>query len=754
MDIEDFCTAASAALSLDLEVGSPHRSLIRPGASNLFIVAGPGTGKTAGLALLVLKAIFVDGWPPDAILATTFTRKAATELRSRITRGMLGLLEWTGREPDDSSFDVARIRVGTIDELCQQAVADLQVGAVVDTVVRNATMRDIIFERGLFGEVVNRDDRSATMRVLGGLFRFKNDLGQVRRQLLTLWERVGQDFIDVRDWDRRNSNARVVVRTLRAYRDRLSADSLLDFVMLERRFLGFLQDDTLMDWLAPTRVVLVDEYQDTNLLQERIYQTLVRHGIDNGGWTALVGDDDQALYRFRGATVELFVNARERFSLPFEMVSLNVNYRSSTPIVRLANRFAGLDETYQAARIPGKPRLLPRAARSTWSMSDQMPVMAVFRPTLAELAETLANAIEQACGAGWRPRSDVSAIRVAQPGDVAVIANSTRRNYAFSGERRLYGELEDALRRRNIRWFNPRGIALSDVISVQRLLGLALLCLDPLGEMPPSDTPDQAADMFDGWRTIASRAITRNPPPTEPHDLEAFVTAWQEQQVQGRQAEWPERFPLLELLHELVTWLPSLQESPGVLYLEAITRTLDELTVLRGPTATLVERDDWYACVQRLYRDFFTPIALDEVDLDESVLEVLPLDTVNALTVHQAKGLEFPVCFVDVGADFIDEQAWQRFMRFPFGVSLTDPYSLEDVLRRFSPLAPPTRTRVDRAFDDLVRKFFVAFTRPQHVLVLFGLGNDRSTAPNVRNVATGYTRDGVRWWDDLGIVCI
>jgi DNA helicase-2/ATP-dependent DNA helicase PcrA len=79
-----------------------------------------------------------------------------------------------------------------------------------------------------------------------------------------------------------------------------------DFAQLEQEFLTRLQNGTLDRFLQYIRFVLVDEYQDTNLLQEQIYFELTRAALRNRGSITIVGDDDQSLYRFRGATVDLF----------------------------------------------------------------------------------------------------------------------------------------------------------------------------------------------------------------------------------------------------------------------------------------------------------------------------------------------------------------------------------------------------------------------------------------------------------------
>jgi DNA helicase-2/ATP-dependent DNA helicase PcrA len=94
---------------------------------------------------------------------------------------------------------------------------------------------------------------------------------------------------------------------------------------------------------------------------------------------------------------------------------------------------------------------------------------------------------------------------------------------------------------------------------------------------------------------------------------------------------------------------------------------------------------------------------------------------------------------VDVGSDFPDNRP-APFRRFPRKPSL--PQNLEDHFRRYSALNPPARAPLDRAFDDLVRQYFVAFSRPKDLLLVTGIG-DPSDGPlrRVKNIATGWTRD-------------
>ncbi len=750
MNLTEFRASAGTALGADLSPDSSHGVLLHEEPRNLYIPAGAGTGKTTGLALLSLKALFVDGHPSDSIVATTFTRKAAAELHSRITRGVMYLARETGRRLDEPALDVAAMRIGTIDDLCNQALVELQLGALIDAIVQNGRMRDAVF-RSTGGFRKAAPERQQVVSYLAGLFREPRDVSSVRAAAITLRERLGHDRIDEDAWARAEPDAQGVKEMIARYREALAQADQMDFVQLEERFYDELAGGRLAVWLESVRVLLVDEYQDTNLLQEAIYKRIARRAVSEGGWFALVGDDDQSLFRFRGATVDLFVNARARYRSSLVTVPLAVNRRSTKSIVAFANKFLGIDPDYAPARARGKGPLVEDSNRRRWQTTDSVPVLGIFRETPDKLSGALADAVQSLIGGGWTVPGGT--VNVTQPGDIAVIAPTTQAITESSGKtrRQIYSHLADDLQHRGIKFFNPRGTRLADVPEVGLLLGLALLCLDPNEDHRPNFVYRQVQAHFDRWRDLARTHIGRSPEPRRPHTLARFVRAWQRREPQGRRATWPREFPLMELLHELTVWIPELRDSAGFLYIEALTRALEQVGTLLGPWATLVSRDRWDQSVRRFYNEFLTPVAMDEIELDEEVLEVLPADSVNALTIHQAKGLQFPVCFVDVASRFRSAHWRQAFARFPRS-DVMDPYTLEDALRPFSDgLAPPTRSARDRAFDDLIRAFYVAFTRAEHVLILFGLG-DRENGPNpIENVGTGWSRAGHNHWKDLGV---
>jgi len=180
----------------------------------------------------------------------------------------------------------------------------------------------------------------------------------------------------------------------------------------------------------------------------------------------------------------------------------------------------------------------------------------------------------------------------------------------------------------------------------------------------------------------------------------------------------------------------------GIVYLEAITRTLTQSSLFSrygGQVVFDLSDPDGVSSVEEAFWNVFAPVASGSIEVNEDLYETLPSDRVNVMSVHQAKGLEFPLVIVDVGSDFKKEYASQAFKRFPDKGAKS--HNMEDEFRMCSQLGVSTRSALDRAFDDLVRQYFVAYSRPRDVLLLVGLD---SVKQGIRNIATGWDRKG-RW---------
>lgn len=735
-----------------------------------FIVAGPGSGKTTVMVLKILKFIYVDDIHPSSILATTFTRKAAAELRSRILSWGDQIRQYLLQDPSHSQIhnnlkrlDFNQIITGTLDSITEDILRNNRdPGNAKPVVVEDFVASALMMRIGLFNEQRHHDDnlKNYLIELRGGKFGFNTS--EMSKSLLEIKERFYHDQVDFFAFRDQNDDPghKLACDAIADYITELGEKLLFDFAMLEQEFLKKLQDGKLDKFLKDIKLILVDEYQDTNLLQEKIYFHLAKAAIDNGGSIIVVGDDDQSLYRFRGATVDLFTNFAERIKNELDikpnLINLSKNYRSTECVVGLCNYFALLDEKFQPARVEGKPQITP--ARSNGFID--YPILGMFRRDIKTLAEDLAKFINQVVyedGYEFEYNNRFYKIQAdpeeGSPTDISLLLSSPRERN-MGGKPRLPLRLREKLELNlGIPVFNPRGQSLERINQVQVLCGLILECIDPNEEFQNQieKLPRSAKKRFSKWRQAANIHIDANPEPNDPINLKNFVNAWKTRTPLGRRT-WKRDVPLLDLVYKLVTWIPMLQDDvEGLVYLEAVSRTIAQTGFFSNYGSEIVFDSKYpdleFYSVKEAYWSIFVPIATGAIDVDEDLLETLPDDRVNFMSIHQAKGLEFPLVIVDVGSDFKTNHHSQAFKRFPEDGGKS--CSLEDELRGYCPLGVPGRYGRDRAFDDLIRQYFVAFSRSQDVLLLIGLNSvingyktRDGTLHSIPNVATGWDRDG------------
>jgi DNA helicase-2/ATP-dependent DNA helicase PcrA len=279
----------------------------------LRVVAGAGTGKTAVIAERVRRLVG-GGADPDSILVLTFTDRAAGEMRQRIE-------ELIGREAP---------AVGTVHSLAfgwlradGRRVGVPQGFRIVAGAERWILARELMWKLG--DPVLTGDERPDDLvaPLLAMLERLKQELVPLQR--LDEWARAAEDR-------ERGELMGACVRLFKAYERECRRLGLLDFDDLLARSVEMLtrHPELLAEYRRRYPHVLVDEYQDLNLAQERLVELVAQ-----GGRPFVVGDDDQSIYRFRGASRA----SLERFGSRFPgaaSVALGRNHRSSRRIVAAA----------------------------------------------------------------------------------------------------------------------------------------------------------------------------------------------------------------------------------------------------------------------------------------------------------------------------------------------------------------------------------------------------------------------------------
>ncbi|MEE1129937.1 MAG: DEAD/DEAH box helicase [Methanobrevibacter sp.] len=776
---------------------------------SLFIVAGPGSGKTTVMVLKILKYIFVDDVDPSEILATTFTKKAADELYSRI-------LGWGDKiknylediycdDSFESSMKIAKIEridfnqilIGTTDSIAEELLRENKKpgenqSTIIEEFVANSAMIKILIkdERYLNKNLVEY------LKELSGKSKLEEP-SKMSKILMEIKNRIFYDKIDFEEFyekTQENSGLRLALDCIKEYENTLKSRNTIDFAMLEYNFLEKLKNNELNLFLDEIKIVLIDEYQDTNLIQEDIYFTIAKSALENNGNITVVGDDDQSLYRFRGATVDLFTNyekrVKDRLGIDVEEINLTTNYRSTENIIEHCNQFVELDDEYQKARVENKPKIIAPDFDK-----DKMPILGMFRNNPEMLAKDLSRLIDKLVNKGECEikvlqildekyyRKVNGAINIANlqkikqesikagkkekkitlkldsdygsASDIAILSYSPKE--IQYGNRSFLHHLRKNLKRlkKPIEMFNPRGIDLPDIDVVAIFCGLILECIDPEGSIQNSDKtiPNLAKRNMIRWRYSAKEYIKLNPEPHEPISLNDFVTRWQLRRpypevINGIEQKWPKTASLMELAYKLTTWIEDLQDDvEGIVYLEAITKSITQTGFFNDFHSNISFKSPYQEreSVLEAIWNIFIPLSTGGVSIDESLLETLPDNRINVLSIHQSKGLEFPLVIVDVGSRFKTNDIRTQRLRFP--KSLSDKKTIEDTIRQYSILGESDRSEKDRSFDDLTRLYFVAFSRAESVLLLVGLNssiegyNKKNDHFDIPNVAVGWSRD-------------
>lgn len=323
----------------------------------LYLTAGPGSGKTRVLLWRTVNLIVFHDVKPEKIFLSTFTEKAAHQLKEGL-RSLLGLVT----NINGQSYDLSQMYIGTVHSLCQRMLSDRH-HFVLDRhshrppqlldelsqyfhLTRNRTWNRIVESSGL-NENANEQ--------INGIWGYPSQSKHVAAvNCISIFNRFSEERLDPEQAHKRIKKGKshygkhgftteqidLLVDLYKAYRESLQLENgirLTDFALLQQEAF-----DLLNSYEGATDVfkhVIVDEYQDTNSVQEQIFFRLAS-GSRN---ICVVGDDDQALYRFRGATVENFVEFPERcqqyLAREPRRISLDYNYRSRPNIVEFYTTF-------------------------------------------------------------------------------------------------------------------------------------------------------------------------------------------------------------------------------------------------------------------------------------------------------------------------------------------------------------------------------------------------------------------------------
>jgi DNA helicase-2/ATP-dependent DNA helicase PcrA len=714
------------------------------------VIAGAGSGKTAVMAARIVYLIERAGVAPASVLGLTFTNKAASELEARVREALADIPIDVGEE----------VTVDTYHAFAADLVKayGIRVGVEVDADLLSEAQQYQI----LLGILDSERFEHLSVRTAGTTIRKTLELASACADHVVPAERVVE--ASRRLLQRADEGERLPDWMLQAAKERIELARLVERYAAEKRRRGRLDfgdqvakavelveghPELREELRTRFQHVLLDEYQDTNVAQRRLMQRICPPGAS----IMAVGDARQAIYAFRGATMYNLLSFADHFPATAATPVLPPPPPAPVPTLgegQEAPAAAGAAPLPLSTNFRSGPRILALAN----SVIDRIPeerrggTSLVARPGAADGEVRAALLADQFAEAAFVADQVVRAHETGLPDgswpawrDVAVLVRS----------KRLLGPLREALEQRGV---PVEVVGLSglletpeivDLVSTLRVIAdpganvaLARLLLGPrwrighrhlvrlarwaarnnwgLKDELPGEDPDpgdvsfalaEALDHLDEVEGLDEEARNR---------LDAFCEELRELRAAARG-------PLLDLVQTIL-------ERTGV-WAELEASRDRRATTARQNLATFLDRVAAFAPVQGDPSLAAFLVYLDAVeDASEPVeaVQPAPVDSVKLMTVHMAKGLEFPMVAVVGLSAGTGKDGSPRYGIFP-DARVADPrraqgfpYELrEDAghLPRFTGNAKAFRGELEqRALEDERRLFYVAITRARQLLVL------------------------------------
>ncbi len=660
--------AAAGGFPLNAE----QRAAVEHGEGPLLVVAGAGTGKTRVITERIRTLLESN---PDLagenILGLTFTNKAAGEMKHRVAQAV-------GKERAQGAW-LSTFHSFCLEKILREANAEIQ---PLEDVDHRILLRRNIGELGLV------------------VFRRLSEPAEFLKDFQTFFSRCQDELVSPEDYQRHvdglRKNYEARKKSMEADERAIAEEGLArqeelarvyrvsERLLRERNLATFgaqllqaveaLESDAalLARMREQYRYILVDEFQDTNIAQLRLLWLLAgdRKNI------FAVGDDDQAIYRFRGASFGSFTIFLEQFcavksavpggaSKKF-LVSLSQNYRSTQRILRVAGE--AIEHNEKSPLLPPK--------RLTTPNSEGEKIRVVEFATPEEEAHWVASEIERLheAGASWRSFA-------------VLYRKHTHRT-----------QLMNALRRRGIPFVIRKSSILASTIVRDLLAWLRLIAV-------PADNIACARVLGAPYWGLEPRDLVRLAERAE----KKHGALWDEVETAHREGTIKREGARLGELVELMNAMR--QRAKGETASEVLDALIKELAIAPLPSETdrqHVERlvefvKEWQRKSEpKRLRDFVEYLNFfEELDGDVNIEEELADDAVQLMTVHAAKGLEFPHVFI------------LRLSRNDF------PSGTRKVTFEFPPeLMKEEQPKGDFHKQEERRLFYVALTRAQKRLTL------------------------------------
>lgn len=657
----------------------------------MLIIAGPGSGKTFTLVERIVYLIDQKKIDPNNIFVATFTEKAASELITRITNRLLEL---------DIKVNLNEMFIGTFHSICLKIIDQHR---EFTRLKRNYSLMDQFDQQYFIYQ--NLNDFEA-IEAIDELLGDKSKTSRwSRSQKLTSWlNKISEEALETNKLkNSSNSSLIALAEVCDKYTELLTQNNLLDFSTIQYETLQLLEHnpEVLQELQKQFQYLMVDEYQDTNTIQELILFLLA----GNKQNVCVVGDDDQGLYRFRGATIRNILEFPDRFDGKCKVVTLTVNYRSHPDIVDFYNKWMdGVDwnegeKTFRypktikpfegnCSELPSLCKVAGKNNEDDWH--DQ--VIAFLRHL--QKSETITD---------WN--------------QVALLFRSVRNNKVV--------ELASRLESEGIPVYSPRSNMFFDRKEIQLVIGALVFLFPQFKEVRvwKEGVSLSVWDYYDHCFGVFAEEL-RKPDNRSLLEWARVVAKTHLGMIENMDYGFAGlfyqllQFPLFSQYLD-VDLNESTRDTREARNLAIFSNMLVKMEYLHHIKVLTPEYLD--KSIRDLFNNYLRFLIEGGIDEYEDASEYAPSGCLSFMTIHQSKGLEFPVVMVG-SMEAVPRKQYTEL----------DEVLQENFFRKkpFEPLAKM------KDFD-FWRLFYTAFSRAQNLLVLTCQENEAS-GQGTRNVPAKY----------------
>lgn len=635
----------------------------------LLISAGPGTGKTATLVNRYANMVNNHGIKPENIMMATFTEKAAKEIVTRISSVIL-------------DFDLNDVYIGTFHSICFRIVRDNI--AFIPNIKKNFTLMDDFDQKYFIYQKFSYD--FCNLPHFNELPFGNRGIWDKASMLADWMNGLAEEQIDASELLKDVDPQIVALGEAKGLYDKLlEIQNRLDFATIQATAYSLLEKnkEILDKYQDLFKYMMIDEYQDTNAIQEKLIFLL-----SNTGNICVVGDDDQSMYRFRGATIRNILEFKRKFPEGVcKEVKLTINYRSAPEIIDFYNKwmadYAKEFFCWNGFRIDKK--IVPKEDKQY--KKTVSTVMKLSGETVEVWARNIHDLLVKIKSEGY----------IQNYNQVAFLFRSVTNDKA----KRLANYLEE----HDIPVYSPRSKMFFERDEIKAAIGLILHLFSDFEEELVEDDNSWFEDMVTYYEECLDKAYALM---DEDPKLEEWVSYRMDEltDLKGNTD-----YAFTRLLYQLFTFdyfreIIDTDLSSGVADQRAI-RNLSILTNIFAKFESIervevISSEKKFRTLQKLFKSYFRFLIKGGMEEYQDDSEYAPSGCVSFMTIHQSKGMEFPIVFTDSLYDSPRKDSLSLLDRVYDCYSDRNDFEPEDDIKYF----------------DFWRRYYVAFSRAEELLIL------------------------------------